>query len=382
MQVRKVFKFMPIVLLAGIGRLTPFLILVGLMRAQAQPLAPTSDMFIMVSGPLHYSAIDIPPNVTVSFVQTSRPVGSQFSYPALIRCDGDAVIRGSISVAGSLRYQGPFYPPAGIVNIAPGLMGAYCGNQMVQWPTPGRHASAYGSALPFTLEGGSRSGALAVYPDPLCGGIGSAGWVEGGGTVAILAGGRIDVSGTITADGDDFYAGGAGGSILLRGERGVTLHPGSVVTAVGGQGGLPYLNGDIGFIRIDAWGAPPVLQGTVNPTPTVLELPHLRSASLPVIGTSWRLELYAPANAPSFVAAGLLPAPGTPTPFGSLGIDLNTAATLAVVSAPASHDPMVAIPWQIPNAAPLVGVNLWLQGLCVPGHLAPRLSNTLAATIR
>jgi hypothetical protein len=369
--------------LTAIGRLLAIAYFVTSIDAQVQPLVPTSDTFINVTGPLRYSRIAIPAGVKVSFgiANVNWPVPF---IPAVIQCDGDVQIDGTVSVEGDLRWGAqPRMFPAGVVNIAPGLPGTYCGNQMLSWPSPGLHASAYGSAVPFSLEGGSPSGPLFLYFDPLCGGLGTIEPPhEGGGTVAILAGGRIDVFGTITADGDDFHAGGSGGSILLRAEQGVTLHPGSRVSAVGGQGGQPHLNGDIGFVRIDAWGARPVLQGTVSPTPTVLQLPHLRSASLPVIGTSWRLEMYAPANAPCFVAAALLPALGTPTPFGALGIDLNTAATLAVVSAPAGHDPHAVIPWQIPNAAPLVGISLWLQGLCVPGHLAPRLSNTLPTTIR
>jgi hypothetical protein len=200
--------------------------------------------------------------------------------------------------------------------------------------------------------------------------------------VALLAGGRIEVRGTITAAGTDWNSGGSGGSILLRGHQGVTLYPGSLVTAEGGLGAIPATNGAPGYVRIDAFGAPPILQGTITPTPTVVELPYLRAQSPPRIGATWRLDLFAPENAPVFVAAALAPAANTPTPFGPLGLNLATAATLAVTAAQPSHDPVATVPWAIPNAAPLVGTNLWIQGLAVPGNLPARLTNTLAATVQ
>jgi hypothetical protein len=205
---------------------------------------------------------------------------------------------------------------------------------------------------------------------------------EGGGTIVLLAGGRIEVRGTVTAEGMTWFSGGSGGSILLRGHQGVTLYPGSHVTAAGGLGSIPATSGAPGYVRIDAFGAPPILQGTITPNPTVVELPFLRAQSPPRIGATWRLDLFAPENAPVFVAAALAPAANTPTPFGPLGLNLATAATLAVTAALPSHDPVATVPWSIPNAPPLVGTNLWIQGLAAPGNLPARLTNTLAATVQ
>ncbi len=353
----------------------------GCLLAQVQPLAPTSDMFITVTGPLHYSSITIPSGVTVSF-NLPPQVPAPFT-PSVIRCDGDVVIDGSISVAGSLRWNAPWLYAAGTVYLGQGLDGYRCAGVMRQYPGPGLHAGTYGSVLPFSLEGGSPSGWLIWYSDSSCSvfsTFSSPG--EGGGTIVLLAGGRIDVRGTVTAEGMTSSSGGSGGSILLRGHQGVTLYPGSHVTAAGGLGAIPATNGAPGYVRIDAFGAPPILQGTITPNPTVVELPFLRAQSPPRIGATWRLDLFAPENAPVFVAAALAPAANTPTPFGPLGLNLATAATLAVTAALPSHDPVATVPWSIPNAPPLVGTNLWIQGLAAPGNLPARLTNTLAATVQ
>ncbi|MBK8098785.1 MAG: hypothetical protein IPK26_16860 [Planctomycetes bacterium] len=207
----------------------------------------------------------------------------------------------------------------------------------------------------------------------------------------LLAGGRIDVGGTITADGYDatIEGAGSGGSILLRAAGGVTLLPGGVITARGGTADLappPYAAqtrfGAPGYVRIDAWGTQPNIQGTVTPAPTVLELPHLRTQSPPRIGTIWSLDVFAPENAPILIAASLAPGSGTPTPFGPLGLDLATATTITSASAQTSHDPVASVPWSIPNASVLVGLQLWIQALAIPTGLPPRLTNTLAAIVQ
>jgi hypothetical protein len=137
-----------------------------------------------------------------------------------------------------------------------------------------------------------------------------------------------------------------------------------------------------GYIRLDAWGAPPVIQGTVTPAPTVIELPYLRTQSPPHIGTTWILNVFTPDNAPVFLAGSLTPGSGTPTPFGPLGLDLATASFVALAVAQPSHDPFASVPIVIPNAQVLVGLSLWIQGLAVPPVLAARLTNTLAAIVQ
>jgi hypothetical protein len=74
--------------------LTSFAIL-----AQHPVLAPTANISIVVTTPLHFSAIHIPHGVTVRFVAPLVP-GFIPSLPAVIHCDRDIVIRGTVSVAG------------------------------------------------------------------------------------------------------------------------------------------------------------------------------------------------------------------------------------------------------------------------------------------
>jgi hypothetical protein len=257
-------------------------------------------------------------------------------------------------------------------------------------PEGGRHAGTYGSVLPFSLDGGSPGGDLVTYSDPGCFQFASrGGGGEGGGTLVLLAQGRIEIDGTVTADAQGGWAGGSGGSLPVRGGAGVTVLPGGTVTARGGMAPTapppfpPLMSiGAPGYIRLDAWGAPPSLQGTVTPAPTVLELPYLRQRSDPRIGTTWNLDVFAPENAPVFVAASPTPGSGTPTPFGPLGLDLATAAFVALVVAQPSHDPVANVPWPIPNAPALVGLSVWIQALAVPTVLPARLTNTLAAVVQ
>ncbi|MCA8977169.1 MAG: hypothetical protein KDC98_20780, partial [Planctomycetes bacterium] len=165
-----------------------------------------------------------------------------------------------------------------------------------------------------------------------------------------------------------------------------TVLPTGSVTARGGvfrhsPAPPPVTNGRPGYIRLDAFGQPPVIQGTVDPPPTVLELPHLRTQSQPRIGTTWILDVLAPENAPIFLAASLQAGPGTMTPFGPIGIDLTLSASLALTVAAPSHDPIAAVNYRIPYASPLIGLQLWVQGLVIPPTLPPRLTNTIAATV-
>jgi hypothetical protein len=140
--------------------------------------------------------------------------------PAVVFCDGDAIVHGTLGLEGEVIND----RPAGWVLTGRGQDGISCGGPLDFFypPEGGRHANTYGTVLPFSLEGGSPGGDLQNY-DSLCvqflsrisGG-------EGGGTLVLLAGGRIEVDGTVTADGlgsSSVGAGGSGGSILLRGGR-------------------------------------------------------------------------------------------------------------------------------------------------------------------
>jgi hypothetical protein len=359
-------------------------------RAQHPALAPMADTTIVVpSGPLNYSSILIPAGVTVRFVAPGGVTGLPGS-PALVRCDGDAVVHGTISVAGDYNNG----RAAGWSTTATGAYGRACGWFYFgppNWPPQGgRHAQVYGSAVPFDLEGGSRGGIIQYFANLSCNGAVSYDrGGEGGGTLALQAGGRIEVHGTITADGEDYHAGGSGGSILLRGDGGVQVMPGASVTARGGWGPTPpapnppnYTLGAPGYIRFDAWGTAPVIQGTIDPPPTVIELPHLRSLSQPSIGTNWTMDVFAPEGSWVYVAAASAPA-NTMTQFGQLGLDLAFTAGVAQSTALPSHDPFVNVQWAIPNVPQAIGMPLWIQAIALPPGLLPtRLTNTLAVTVQ
>jgi len=150
--------------------------------------------------------------------------------PAIITCDGDAIVHGTMSVGGEIISG--YGLPAGRVTTGVGLYGISCASTMYLPPEGGHHAGRYGSALPFSLEGGSPGGFLLRYSDTNCSQSAPAmDGGEGGGTLVLLAGGRIEVDGSVTADGVSFASGGSGGSLLLRGAAGVNVLPGGTVTA-------------------------------------------------------------------------------------------------------------------------------------------------------
>jgi hypothetical protein len=182
--------------------------------------------------------------------------------------------------------------------------------------------------------------------------------------------------------------GGSGGSILLRGEAGVTILPGAQVTARGGSawGGDPVTFGAPGYVRIDAWGGLPVIQGAIVPAPTVIELPYLREAVAPQVGSLGVLQVFTPVSTHVLISGSLQPGPGTVTPFGIVGIDVGSAASFGftyIFGQPGvHHDPRAELNWPIPNAAGLIGLQVWFQGLAVGLGLPPRLTNTVAVVIR
>lgn len=366
-------------------------IVTGEALAQYPTLAPTVDTTIVVSGNvLHYSTIDIPSGVTVRFVAPG--LGRFYAVPgmpAVVLCDGDATVHGTLSVAadGSNEF------PAGWVTTGEGIRGYLCGTvggagYLYIPPPGGLHAGTYGSVVPFSLDGGSPGGYLDRYTAGCWQWLNQDPGGRPGGTLALIAQGSISVDGSVTADG--FHSGGAsggsGGSILLRGAGGVTVYPTGSVTARGGRYIInptppPVTNGAPGYLRIDAYASTPVIQGTIDPPPTVLELPHLRTQSPPQVGTTWILDVLAPVSALIVVAVSLQANPGTSTPFGILGIDLSQAASLAAAVAQPSHDPIAGLPLPVPSMPALVGLQLWVQGFVAPSNLTPRLTNTLATVV-
>jgi hypothetical protein len=368
-------------------RLFPSVVLTLGPSAQHPVLAPTSNTVITAgASPLHYSAIQIPAGVTVRFV---CPAGWPTPFtPAVVHCDGDAIVHGTLSVDGGYTNGVGF--PAGVVRIGDGSWGLMCGGSywFGQVQQGGRHAGLYGSVLPFSLEGGSWGGYREEYTSGCFQFLRESPGGRGGGTLALVADGRIEVHGRVIADGDTSgVSGGSGGSILLRGAGGVFVRPGGSVTASvvpypGLPGPPPQANGGPGYVRLDAWGTPPVIQGLVDPQPLLLELPHLRTQAPPRIGTTWVLDVFAPESSPIFVSVSLRAGTGAATPFGPLGIDLPTASGIALTVAQPGHDPFANVPLPVPNAPILIGVPLWAQTFVLPPNLPPRLSNTIATVVQ
>ncbi len=365
---------------------TTLLSVVSALPAQPQPLAPTSNITISTGSTLHYSSILIPAGVTVTFAGTAA---------AVVRCDGDCIVHGTLSVAGNLTTSnGP-----GAVSNGNGVSGSACSpcipfgfcpcNGYSNPASPGTHYGVYGGSVPFSLMGGSEGGSLRLWSSPV--GPGSccsinAGYFYGGGgggTLVVIAGGVIDVGGVINANGGRtgiYGRSGSAGSVLLRGLGGTTIRPTAQVLAAPEPGGTAANGGEV---RIDAWGSAPLVQGTLAaPAPVVLTLPHLRATGVPTIGSTWSLDVYAPENSIVFVGAATQPAVSTPTPFGTLSIDLSQGGIIGTVATTNGHDPRATVPWVIPNQAQLIGLPLWLQGLAWPVTMSARLTNTITATVQ
>lgn len=360
----------------GVSSLVALAACPSLLPAQPPVFVPMSNTTLSTSASLHFSSIFVPPGVTVQFTGTA---------PAIVQCDGDCIVQGTLSAAAVGSTDGP-----GAVTSGSGALGAAClpfctafgclcwGHSIL--PGPGVHHGVYGTAIPFSLDGGSPGGAVVIrnHSNPfasaccdVAGGVAPGG--GGGGTLVVLADGRIDIGGVVDVRGG---SNGSAGSLLLRGAGGTIVRPtGQLLAGPLGASG--------GEVRLDAWGGPPLVQGSiVAPAPVVLTLPHLHTAGAPAIGTTWSIEVFAPANAFVFVAAATQPAVGTPTPFGTLDIDLASGAIVGAAAAAPGHDSRATIPWTIPNLPQLVGLPLFVQGLALPPSLPPRLTNAITAVVQ
>jgi hypothetical protein len=354
--------------------LFPLLLLAQGLTAQPPVLAPTADISIQTGAVLHYASINIPVGVTVRFV------GSQ---PALVRCDGDAQIDGVMTVSAT------YGPVPGETNLGSGGQGWWC--NLSGFPgSPGQHRGVYGSDLPFSLLGGSPGGGCSVYGTNI-------GWppctylqnsipaTRPGGTLVLRAGGRIDVRGSVQANGEGVFGGfgasagsASSGSILLAGMTGLRVFTGASVTA---RTWLGTANQD-GYVRLDAAAGPPVLDAGSNVWPLLaVELPHLR-AGTPRIGLTWDLITHSEAGQWVVLYLGA-PIPPAPTPFGVLGIDPGLAVDFGV-AAPVGpfEDPSATVGLLIPGAPQLVGATLHVQGAGLFSSGQLRLSNVIVRTVQ
>jgi hypothetical protein len=355
--------------------------------AQLPVLAPTVSTTIDVDaafGLLSYAAIAIPAGVTVNFTG---------HYPVRIDVQGNVRVDGALSVMPPPTATGVAMGP-GDVTTGSGFPGFYTyvpGYWLLQFPgqiwvpgyytglpgAAGRHASVYGAALPFDLAGGSPGGSayhegyVGMYEQRLpytsMGG-------GGGGTLVIEAAGRIEVFGTVTADGGiggNDTGRGSGGSILLRGLLGCSIAAGGRVTA------MPE-----GIVRLDAYDLAPQVAGTVQPQPRIVRYPDLAETLPPVLGRTWQLRVAAPRGDVVFLAASCQPGSGS-NQYGTYGIDLGSAITFAVVTVPATgHDPLGTFELSLPNSPQFAGLPLWVQGLDWLTSLPPRYTQTVATMVQ
>ncbi|MCR9245406.1 MAG: hypothetical protein NXI31_10265 [bacterium] len=357
-----------------------FLLLAASAVAQTPALTPTSNLTLDTTvnqGQFAFSYIDIPAGVRVTF---NGP------HPVQIRCNGDAVIRGRLDVDASGTTSGPGAVTTGAGS--PGIVALLCGGQLTS-PGHASHAGNYGSELPFDLAGGSPGGDVTVigptFPWTGCTTTIHPGGGDGG-TLVLEAEGAIDVYGTVSANGDvggyigGFESVGSGGSILLRGIIGVTVHVGANIQAIAATNSLNVC--PPGIIRLDAHGQPPVQSGNVNPAPAARILPNLAETVAPVRGQNWMLRVAAARGDVVFLASSFQPGSFT-SHYGTVGIDIHNAISFAIVAVPQSgHDPLGYSQLAIPSIPSLAGLDLWTAGLNWFTARPPRFSNTIQSVVQ
>jgi hypothetical protein len=397
---------------------TQFLPAQGYGNGSHGALAPTADVTLDTGangGVFQFTSIAIPAGVTVHLIGPN---------PARLLCQGAVTIAGTLEGDGqgslwlvNSHVYGQAGGPGGYAGAGSGSGGGPGGgNPGSIWPWSGggsgSHATVglvmapippapvYGSALPFDMRGGSGGGAAGSCPSQGNYGPPASG---GGGTIAILAGGSIDVSGTVSARGGDFVLGpeyswglpcsgglGSGGSVLLRSLQCVRVS--GTIGASGGcvrilnAGAQPAAGGD-GFIRIDSYtgcGAPDLTGATIHPAPLVAPLPFLTALEPARIGQIYRMRV---ASAPGDVL-GLYYSLGTVLtplpPFGVLELDPSLILFLGQFVVPGSgDDPLAVIDVAVPNTPSLVGVTLHSQVFNAFGTVTgqARLSNRLVTLI-
>ncbi|MBI5851315.1 MAG: hypothetical protein HZB39_09855 [Planctomycetes bacterium] len=358
---------------------------------------PTSSVAIDTSarpGGWSFTSIDIPAGVDVRF-------GG--AHPALLRCRGAASIAGRL-IAGGFDANGAIPGaggPGGFAGGAPGNAGLGpaggapgSGNTQFRFPAGnGGHASpgigapgstsTYGSAWTFDLRGGSGGGGFRHTSIPQL----SLGGAGGGGVIALLCDGDIDVSGAILANGagNGREGSGAGGGVLLRSAADVRV--GGTIEALGPRDpfGLGFMGGD-GFVRIDAWGAPPVFapSAIVAPAAIVLALPALRAGEAR-IGQAWSFDA---ACVPGDDLAFFWSPGATSIAMPGLGLlELDPVAgifLLATAHAGGEPDPSPGGSIAVPSLPGLIGTGAHLQAIAVrvASPEGPRLSNGVHGAIR
>lgn len=333
----------------------------------AQDLHPTTSTTLIVDGTERwYRSITIPAGVRL----TLRGSGA-----AILRCSGDITIRGVVD-ASAIRYQSG--PAGGIAGNGAILQSA---TNVVD-----------GDAMPLRLVGGGegmdRQGLVCSFagclPYPVPGG-------GGGGAVRLEAGGSFTLA--------------FGAQILADGKRG-GVDPSGLVSGMPGAGGTVHLRsfgtmqidgyiralgptpgqGD-GVVRLESYGQPPIIGGTVLPTPRSWSLPRIQEVAPPVPGRNWRVAGTAGLGNGVYIAvAGR--AGSQVNSYGTFLLDPATAATLGVMvtagtlQPPFMGEPVGQFSFPVPPINALRGLSFEVQGLNWQTNLPRRYTNAFRTTVQ
>lgn len=250
------------------------------------PISTAKRVTLPPGGVLNYTTINIPSNVTVTFVKNAA------NDPVYMLAQGDVTIAGTIKVDGTDAtatdigkggpggfnggYRGPQTGGDAGKGQGPGggQQGIYllrgCGGGGGGFGTAGgkgyssdaygwwyeavNGGDAYGSITVFPLIGGSGGGGAATNSEnntqsTSCGG-------GGGGAIVIASSTKITVTGSITANGgkggngtSNGGGGGSGGAIRLISD---IIDGNGTITATGGTGYNKGGTGGAGRIRLEA----------------------------------------------------------------------------------------------------------------------------------
>lgn len=243
------------------------------------PFNPTANTVINMAthpdGIYQYTSVNIPANVTVTFIPNAN------NTPVVWLVQNNVVINGTVSVSGQspLSYSaagaagGPggyrggnaAAQPGGGLGPGGGPPGGSDGESAAFGATPTRQPSGttgwvpvangtqvYGNQYLLPLLGGSGGGGAAAATGPYYGAGGG-----GGGAILIAASGQISIGGSITANGggggyypgSDWPSGGAGSGGAVRLVASSLRGTGSV-DCLGAWGGDGEMSG-LGRVRLD-----------------------------------------------------------------------------------------------------------------------------------
>ena len=231
------------------------------------------DMADHPDGIYHYTSVNIPPGVTVTFKPNAA------NTPVVWLLQGDCVINGTVNVAGNANSGavggvggpggyggGSAASPNSQAGEGPG--GGSGGNfAQISWTNWGSIAVAgsysYGNSYLLPLLGGSGGGGM-VYSDYRPGLSGNWGGGGGGGAILVASSRDIVINGVITSiGGASPYAGGSGGGIRL------------VATELSGTGSVNASGGRVRFDMLHSIFAGPISGAfTQGFQPIILPVPN------------------------------------------------------------------------------------------------------------